>query len=88
MTHVQVLEAAPAIEPVGVDMNLPPNATRELIELGLVEGFVHLGVETSYISYYDPSGSLRRVTLRPEPWNDCVGRSRFPACRRASSRSI
>src|SRR3954451_16393273 len=58
MTDIQVLEAAPSIEPVGVGINLPPHATRELVELGLGEGLARLGVETSHLSYYDRSGHL------------------------------
>jgi 2-polyprenyl-6-methoxyphenol hydroxylase-like FAD-dependent oxidoreductase len=58
MTNVVVFEAAPSIEPVGVGKNLPPHATRELIELRLGPGLAQFGVETSHPSYYDPSGHL------------------------------
>lgn len=58
MADVQVLEAAPSIEAVGVGINLPPHATRELTELGLADRLAQLGIETSHLSYYDPSGHL------------------------------
>lgn len=58
MRDIQVLEAAPSIEPVGVGINLPPHATRELTELGLGDALANLGVETSHLSYYDPAGQL------------------------------
>lgn len=58
LTELLVLEASPQIAPVGVGINLPPHAARELIELGLGSELADLGVETAYLSYYDPAGQL------------------------------
>jgi 5-methylphenazine-1-carboxylate 1-monooxygenase len=58
MADLQVLEASPSIEAVGVGINLPPHATRELTELGLADKLAQLGIQTSHLSYYDPSGHL------------------------------
>jgi len=54
---VVVLEAAPTIEPLGVGVNLPPHATRELIELGLGPELDKIGIETSHLTYFDPEGN-------------------------------
>ena len=35
--HVEVFEAAPSLEPVGVGINLLPHAARELDALGLLD---------------------------------------------------
>jgi 5-methylphenazine-1-carboxylate 1-monooxygenase len=42
MADLQVLEASPSIEAVGVGINLPPHATRELTELGLADKLAQL----------------------------------------------
>ena len=55
---VQVLEAATEIRQVGVGVNLPPHAVRELTELGLGEALAHHGIPTSELSYYDRRGKL------------------------------
>jgi 5-methylphenazine-1-carboxylate 1-monooxygenase len=55
---VQIIEASPSIEAVGVGINLPPHATRELTELGLADKLAQLDIQTSHLSYYDRSGRL------------------------------
>jgi 2-polyprenyl-6-methoxyphenol hydroxylase-like FAD-dependent oxidoreductase len=56
VADVQVLEASPSTEAVGVGINLPPHATRELTELRLADKLAQRGIQTSHLSYYDPSG--------------------------------
>lgn len=55
---VTVLEAAREIRDVGVGINLPPHAVRELTELGLGDALHAVGVPTKELSYYDPAGRL------------------------------
>lgn len=55
---VFVLEAAREIRDVGVGINLPPHAVRELSELGLGEELERVGVPTRELAYYDPAGKL------------------------------
>jgi 2-polyprenyl-6-methoxyphenol hydroxylase-like FAD-dependent oxidoreductase len=56
--ELQVLEAASEIRQVGVGVNLPPHAVRELTELGLGEALAQYGIPTSELSYYDRRGKL------------------------------
>ncbi|MEI6546270.1 MAG: FAD-dependent monooxygenase [Burkholderiales bacterium] len=58
LREVQVLEAATEIRQVGVGVNLPPHAVRELTELGLGEALAQHGIPTSELSYYDRRGKL------------------------------
>ncbi|MFD1711108.1 salicylate hydroxylase [Ottowia sp. GY511] len=55
---VQVLEAAHEVREIGVGVNLPPHAVRELTELGLGDALAEIGLITSELSYYDPNGHL------------------------------
>ncbi len=55
---VMVLEAAREIRDVGVGINLPPHAVRELSELGLGDALERVGVPTKELAYYDPTGRL------------------------------
>jgi len=55
---VSVYEAVETIEPLGVGLNLPPHAVRELSELGLADELSKIGVRTSELAYYDTSGAL------------------------------
>ncbi len=55
--HVQVLESAARIEPLGVGINVLPHAVRELTELGLVDQLETIGVRTAELAYYDRHGS-------------------------------
>jgi 2-polyprenyl-6-methoxyphenol hydroxylase-like FAD-dependent oxidoreductase len=57
-TDVIVLEATRAIRDVGVGINLPPHAVRELTELGLGEELAAAGVPTAELAYYDARGQL------------------------------
>ncbi|MEU8085777.1 flavin-dependent oxidoreductase [Micromonospora sp. NPDC049101] len=64
---VRVLEAAPEIRPLGVGLNILPNAVRELAELGLLDDLTAVAVCTGELSYYNRFGSLI--------WNEPRGRS-------------
>lgn len=55
---VVLLEAAREIRDVGVGINLPPHAVRELSELGLEEELARCGLPTKELAYYDPAGQL------------------------------
>lgn len=55
---VMLLEAAREIRDVGVGINLPPHAVRELSELGLEEELARSGLPTKELAYYDPAGQL------------------------------
>lgn len=55
---VLLLEAARDIRDVGVGINLPPHAVRELSELGLGDALAKAGVPTKELAYYDPAGRL------------------------------
>jgi 2-polyprenyl-6-methoxyphenol hydroxylase-like FAD-dependent oxidoreductase len=56
--EAEVFEQAPAIEGLGVGINLQPNAVRELIELGLGDELKSVAIETSTLSYYNRFGQL------------------------------
>jgi 2-polyprenyl-6-methoxyphenol hydroxylase-like FAD-dependent oxidoreductase len=53
-----VLEAARELRDVGVGINLPPHAVRELTELGLGDALDRVGIPTKELAYYDPMGQL------------------------------
>ena len=57
-SDIRVLEAARELRDVGVGINLPPHAVRELTELGLGEALDKVGIPTSELAYYDPAGKL------------------------------
>ncbi len=57
-SDILLLEAAREIRDVGVGINLPPHAVRELTELGLGDALDKVGVPTKELSYYDPKGQL------------------------------
>jgi 2-polyprenyl-6-methoxyphenol hydroxylase-like FAD-dependent oxidoreductase len=63
---VVLLEAAREIRDVGVGINLPPHAVRELSELGLEEELARSGLPTKELAYYDSAGQLI--------WNEPRGR--------------
>lgn len=52
----RVFESAAEIKPLGVGVNLPPHATRELIELGLLDRLDAMGVRTDELVYYSEQG--------------------------------
>jgi 2-polyprenyl-6-methoxyphenol hydroxylase-like FAD-dependent oxidoreductase len=56
LRQVTVFEAAREIRQVGVGLNLPPHAVRELIELGLGDQLERAGVRTAELAYYDRAG--------------------------------
>jgi 2-polyprenyl-6-methoxyphenol hydroxylase-like FAD-dependent oxidoreductase len=56
--HVAILEAAPHIEPLGVGVNLLPNAVRELDELGLLDELASCAVATRELVFYNRYGQL------------------------------
>jgi len=58
MTNIIVLEAAREIQQVGVGINLPPHAVRELHELGLGDALAEVGLPTDELAYYDTKGAL------------------------------
>lgn len=65
--EVEVHEAAPELQPLGVGINLLPNAVRELTELGLGEVLASTGVATSTLIYANSLGQ--------EIWREARGRA-------------
>ncbi|MEN3537198.1 flavin-dependent oxidoreductase [Microbispora sp. ZYX-F-249] len=58
LTDVTLLEAATTIEPIGVGLNILPNAVRELDELGLGDRLLGVAMATGSLSYYNRFGQL------------------------------
>ena len=56
--HLAILEAAPGINPLGVGVNLLPNAVRVLHELGLLDELASRAVATRELVYYNRWGQL------------------------------
>src|SRR5579862_6475745 len=54
----KVFEAAPAIQPLGVGINLLPHGMRELTELGLQERLARTAVETKELCFYNRYGQF------------------------------
>jgi 2-polyprenyl-6-methoxyphenol hydroxylase-like FAD-dependent oxidoreductase len=54
----RVFEAAPAIQPLGVGINLLPHGMREFAELGLEERLARLAVETRELCFYNRFGQF------------------------------
>lgn len=54
----RVFEAAPAIRPLGVGINLLPHGTRELTELGLQESLARVAVETREVCLVNRFGQF------------------------------
>ena len=61
--EVVLLESARDIQQVGVGLNLPPHAVRELIELGLGPALERSGLPTAELAYYDAQG--RQIWAEP-----------------------
>ncbi|MFK7752850.1 MAG: flavin-dependent oxidoreductase [Sedimentitalea sp.] len=59
----QIFESARAIEPLGVGINIQPNAVRELFELGLEPELEKIGVRTRQLGFYTKYGA----TIWEEP---------------------
>jgi 2-polyprenyl-6-methoxyphenol hydroxylase-like FAD-dependent oxidoreductase len=55
---VQLIEAATELGPLGVGINLPPHAVRELTELGLGGELERAGIETAEQAHFDRFGGL------------------------------
>ena len=56
--NVLVFESATEIRPLGVGINLQPNALRILSELGAGDHLLKLGVQTRELSYFNKLGQL------------------------------
>jgi len=54
----RIYEAASAIEPIGVGINVLPHATRELAELGLEPALARVGVTTAEACFFNRFGQL------------------------------
>ncbi len=52
----RVFESVQEIKPLGVGINVLPHATRELIELGLLDELNRTGVRTSELAYFSKHG--------------------------------
>jgi 2-polyprenyl-6-methoxyphenol hydroxylase-like FAD-dependent oxidoreductase len=61
--EILLLESAREIQQVGVGLNLPPHAVRELVELGLGHALEHSGLPTAELAYHDAQG--RRIWSEP-----------------------
>lgn len=59
----RVYEAARSVEPLGVGINLQPNAVRELDELGLSAALGRTGISTRALCFFNKFGQL----IRREP---------------------
>jgi 2-polyprenyl-6-methoxyphenol hydroxylase-like FAD-dependent oxidoreductase len=55
---VRVYEAVREVTPLGVGINLQPNAVRELEELGLGDGLARVGTATQELCYFNKFGQL------------------------------
>ncbi len=53
---VRVYEAAREVTPLGVGINIQPNAVRELTELGLGEALAKLGIATEALRFFNKFG--------------------------------
>jgi len=59
----RIFEATEQIRPLGVGINLQPNAVRELLDLGLSEELEEIGVRTRQIGFHTKKG----LTIWEEP---------------------
>ena len=58
-----ICESAPELKPMGVGINLQPNAVRELMDLGLSQELDNIGVRTQQLGFYTKLGK----TIWEEP---------------------
>lgn len=65
----RIFEAAKTIRPLGVGINLQPNAVRELIDLGLSDALDDIGVKTRQYGFYSKYGN----TIWEEPRGQWAG---------------
>lgn len=52
----RIYEAVRQLKPLGVGINLQPNAVRELIDLGLKDDLARIGVATQSLGFYSKTG--------------------------------
>ena len=52
----QIFETSVSIEPLGVGVNLQPNAVRELFALGLKDSLTRIGVQTEEFGLFSKKG--------------------------------
>lgn len=63
LTDIEVLEAAPAVEELGVGINVLPHAVRELTELGLAGELAGAGLATGEFAMFNKHG--QRIWTEP-----------------------
>jgi len=63
LREVEIHEAAPAVEELGVGINVLPHAVRELAELGLLDELAESGIPTAELAYYSKRG--QRIWSEP-----------------------
>ncbi|SDN04753.1 flavin-dependent oxidoreductase [Allokutzneria albata] len=56
--NVRVVEAASCVAPIGVGLNILPNAVRELAALGLLDKLAESAVATKQLAFYNRYGDL------------------------------
>ena len=61
--EAEVFESIADLRPIGLGINLQPNAVRELIELGLGDALADCGIATSTLAYYNRHG--QRIWAEP-----------------------
>src|SRR5919197_2621038 len=54
----RVYESVPRLAPLGLGINLQPNAVRELTALGLGEKLASVGILTAELAFYNKHGQL------------------------------
>src|SRR4030088_326723 len=54
----RIYESVPQLEPLGLGINLQPNAVRELTALGLGEKLAKAGILTAELAFYNRHGQL------------------------------
>ncbi|MFD7614371.1 flavin-dependent oxidoreductase [Streptomyces sp. NPDC059828] len=66
---VRVLEAVPEIKPLGVGLNILPNAVRELAELDLLDELLEVSLPTGSLGFHNRHGQL----IWREPRGEAAG---------------
>jgi 2-polyprenyl-6-methoxyphenol hydroxylase-like FAD-dependent oxidoreductase len=56
--NCRVYEAAQKLEPLGLGINLQPNAVRELSALGLADALIDAGIATAELAFFNKHGQL------------------------------
>ena len=52
----KIFEAATELKPLGVGINIQPNAVRELMDLGLGDALAEIGVATAELGFFSKLG--------------------------------